>query len=67
MRYPYGTPGQIVAVIEMTTEDENLKLLELAITAEIFNRHPDLDVNDLTPECRNLVGVNGESEVRRPL
>jgi AAA+ superfamily predicted ATPase len=67
MRYPYGTPGQIVVFIEMSPEDETLKLLELALTAEIFNRHPDLDVNDLTPECRNLFGVNGESEVQRPL
>ena len=67
MRYPYGSPGQIVVFIEMSPEDETLKLLELALTAEIFNRHVDLDVNDLTPECRNLFGVNGESEVRRPL
>jgi AAA+ superfamily predicted ATPase len=51
----------------MSAEDETLKLLELALTAEIFNRHPDLDINDLTPECRNLFGVNGDTEVKRPL
>ena len=51
----------------MSAEDETLKLLELALTAEIFNRHPDLDINDLTPECRNLFGVNGDAEVKRPL
>ena len=51
----------------MSAEDETLKLLELALTAEIFNRHPDLDINDLTPECRDLFGVNGDSEVKRPL
>jgi AAA+ superfamily predicted ATPase len=51
----------------MPAEDETLKLLELALTAEIFNRHPNLDINDLTPECRELFGVNGGSEVKRPL
>ena len=51
----------------MSAKDETLKLLELALTAEIFNQHPDLDINDLTPECRNLFGVNGDSELKRPL
>jgi AAA+ superfamily predicted ATPase len=51
----------------MSGEDETKKLLELALTAEIFNRHPNLDINDLTPECRELFGVNGGSEVKRPL
>lgn len=51
----------------MATEDDTLKLLELALTAEIFNRHPDLDINDLTPECRELFGSDGGSEVKRPL
>jgi len=51
----------------MSAKDETLKLLELALTAEIFNQHPDLGINDLTPECRNLFGVNGDSELKRPL
>ncbi len=51
----------------MSAEDENLKLLELALTAEIFNRYSDLDINDLTPECRELFGVNGDQELKRPL
>jgi SpoVK/Ycf46/Vps4 family AAA+-type ATPase len=51
----------------MSADDETLKLLELALTAEIFNRHTDLDVNDLTPECRDLFGVNGDQEFKRPL
>ncbi len=51
----------------MSADDETLKLLELALTAEIFNRHPNLDINDLTPECRELFGVNGGSEIKRPL
>jgi AAA+ superfamily predicted ATPase len=51
----------------MPAEDENKKLLELALTAEIFNRHPNLDINDLTPECREVFGVNGGSGIKRPL
>lgn len=51
----------------MSAEDETLKLLELALTAEIFNRYSDLDINDLTPECRELFGVNGGQEFKRPL
>lgn len=51
----------------MSQEDETLKLLEVALTAEIFNQHQNLDINDLTPECRMLFGVDGEGEVKRPL
>lgn len=51
----------------MSTEDETPKLLELALTAEIFNRNPDLDMNDLTPECRELFGADGGAEIKRPL
>ena len=51
----------------MSADDETLKLLEVALTAEIFNRHTDLDINDLTPECRELFGVNGDQEFKRPL
>ncbi|HNY88189.1 MAG TPA: ATP-binding protein [Methanoregulaceae archaeon] len=51
----------------MSQEDETLKLLEVALTAEIFNQHQNLDINDLTPECRILFGVDGNGEVKRPL
>jgi AAA+ superfamily predicted ATPase len=51
----------------MSPEDETLKLLEVALTAEIFNQHNNLDINDLTPECRVLFGIDGEGEVKRPL
>jgi len=51
----------------MSPEDETLKLLEVALTAEIFNQHPTLDINDLTPECRELFGIDGEGEAKRPL
>jgi len=51
----------------MSADDETLKLLELALTAEIFNRNADLDINDLNPECRELFGVNSDQEFKRPL
>jgi AAA+ superfamily predicted ATPase len=51
----------------MSAEDDTEKLLELALTAEIFNRNPKLDIDDLTPECREIFGVNGDAEVKRPL
>jgi AAA+ superfamily predicted ATPase len=51
----------------MSPEDETLKLLEVALTAEIFNQHQNLDINDLTPECRVLFGIDGDGEVKRPL
>jgi SpoVK/Ycf46/Vps4 family AAA+-type ATPase len=51
----------------MAADDETLKLLEMVLTAEIFNRHENLDVNDLTPEARELFGIDGSLEVNRPL
>ncbi|MCU0632381.1 MAG: ATP-binding protein [Methanolinea sp.] len=51
----------------MPADDETLKLMEILLTAELFNTHHNLDANDLTPECRNLFAVNGTTEVKRPL
>ncbi|HII76298.1 MAG TPA: ATP-binding protein [Methanolinea sp.] len=51
----------------MAADDETLKLIEILLTAELFNSHQNLDANDLTPECRNLFTVNGTAEVKRPL
>jgi SpoVK/Ycf46/Vps4 family AAA+-type ATPase len=51
----------------MPVDDEILKLMEIVLTAEIFNTRPDLDANDLTPECRIVFGMNGGVEVRRPV
>jgi len=51
----------------MAADDETLKLMEILLTAELFNTHQDLDANDLTPECRNLFAINGTGEVKRPL
>jgi AAA+ superfamily predicted ATPase len=51
----------------MSGEDESLKILEVLLTAEIFNQYTNLDVNDLTPELRELFGVPDSGEVKRPL
>jgi len=51
----------------MAADDETLKLMEILLTAELFNIHQDLDANDLTPECRGIFTVNGAAEVKRPL
>jgi len=40
---------KILKVTEMSGEDETLKLLEVILTAEIYNRYLDLEINDLTP------------------
>ncbi|MDI9633879.1 MAG: ATP-binding protein [Methanolinea sp.] len=51
----------------MPVDDEVLKLVEVVLTAEIFNSHPSLDANDLTPECRALFGIDGCGDVKRPV
>jgi len=51
----------------MAADDETLELMEILLTAELFNTHHNLDVNDLTPECRSLFTVNGAAEIKRPL
>jgi predicted AAA+ superfamily ATPase len=46
-----------------------LRIMELLLTAEVFNRNQDLDINDLQPRCRDFfgAGVSGHAEVKRPL
>ncbi|MDD3857085.1 MAG: ATP-binding protein [Methanoculleus sp.] len=46
-----------------------LAIMELLLTAEIFNRNEELDINDLSPRCREFFGAggSGKSEVKRPL
>ena len=46
-----------------------LAIMELLLTAEIFNRNENLDINDLHPLTREFfgVGVGGSPEVKRPL
>lgn len=56
----------------MTTDTgthDVLAIMELLLTAEIFNRNQDLGINDLRPRCREFFGVGsgGSTEVKRPL
>lgn len=51
----------------MPGDDETIKLMEILLTAEIFNTYQNLDENDLTPECREIFGQNGGLEIKRPL
>jgi hypothetical protein len=36
----------------MSGDLESLRIMEVLLTAEIFNQNPTLDLNDLTPACR---------------
>lgn len=56
----------------MTTETgtrDVLVVMELLLTAEIFNRNEALDINDLHPRYREFFGAGsgGSTEVKRPL
>jgi len=56
----------------MTTDTgtrDVLAIMELLLTAEIFNRNQDLGINDLCPRCREFFGAGsgGNPEVKRPL
>ncbi|ABN58014.1 MULTISPECIES: ATP-binding protein [Methanoculleus] len=46
-----------------------LAIMELLLTAEIFNRNEELNINDLHPRCREFFGAGsgGSPEVKRPL
>ena len=54
--------------IETGTRDV-LAVVELLLTAEIFNRNEALDINDLHPRYREFFGAGsgGSTEVKRPL
>ncbi len=53
----------------MSGDTETLRLMEVILTAEIFNRHPELDINDLTPACREIFtsGGGGPAAIKRPV
>ncbi len=46
-----------------------MRVMEVLLTAEIFNQNQELDINDLNPHCRDVFGAgnNGDSSVKRPL
>ena len=47
---------------------ETLQVMEVLLTAEVFNTTPQLDGNDLNPLCRRVFGIGeGGNDVRRPV
>ena len=47
---------------------ETLQVMEILLTAEVFNTTPQLDANDLNPPCRRIFGIGeGGDEVKRPV
>lgn len=51
----------------MSGDPDILRIMEVILTAEIFNKNPDLDINDLTPTCREIFGSTGAKDVKRPV
>ncbi len=51
----------------MTGESDALHIMEVVLTAEIFNQNPNLDINDLTPACREIFSITNASDTRRPV
>lgn len=53
----------------MSGDADTLRLMEILLTGEIFNRHTELDINDLTPVCRDVFasGGTGPEAIRRPV
>lgn len=51
----------------MAGDGDILKIVEVVLTSEIFNQNHNLDINDLPPACREIFGLNGTPEVRRPI
>jgi hypothetical protein len=46
---------------------EVMQVMEILLTAEIFNRNRDLDGNDLPPRCREAFGMGPDGLVKRPV
>ena len=51
----------------MSGDSEALHIMEVVLTAEIFNQNPSLDINDLTPACREIFSITHASDVKRPV
>jgi len=57
----------------MSGDSEVLSIMEIVLTAEIFNQNPQLDINDLTPACREIFGTVDKTgklnpgEITRPV
>jgi SpoVK/Ycf46/Vps4 family AAA+-type ATPase len=51
----------------MSGDADTLHIMEIVLTAEIFNRHPELDINDLTPACREIFSSPSSPGIKRPV
>ncbi len=51
----------------MPGDTDTLNVMEVVLTAEIFNRHPELDINDLTPACREIFSSVSAPGIKRPV
>ena len=51
----------------MSGDSEILQIMEVVLTAEIFNQNPQLDINDLTPVCREIFGITSTQDIKRPV
>ncbi|MDD1725022.1 MAG: ATP-binding protein [Methanospirillum sp.] len=51
----------------MARDEEILDLIELLLTAEIYNQHVHLNVNDLTPVAREVYGIHSMDGERTPV
>ncbi len=46
---------------------EVVQVMEILLTAEIFNQNRDLDESDLSPRCREAFGMSADGQVKRPV
>jgi hypothetical protein len=51
----------------MSGDSEILRIMEVVLTAEIFNQNPQLDINDLTPSCREIFSISTSADIKRPV
>ena len=51
----------------MSGDLESLRIMEVLLTAEIFNQNPTLDLNDLTPVCREIFCSGDTKSIKRPV
>jgi hypothetical protein len=47
--------------------EEVLAVMEVILTAAIFNQNPSLSINDLTPVCREIFSITTPSDIKRPV
>ncbi|MDD1703451.1 MAG: ATP-binding protein [Methanoregula sp.] len=51
----------------MSGDVDNLRIMEVLLTAEIFNQNQQLDINDLTPSCREIFCSGDTKTIKRPV